>query len=171
MFAQNFQILTHHPPCSYFLVLLPPSTYVRFSELPSLKKFYGINEFSNEKSGSELKEKNQSFYKLNVTDQYFLHTLIYTITTRMPNEKNVKSKKKKKKKKKCLSIFNKKTPLLDQVQNSKTFSNCEATYKKEFCLLFEKSGYFFHRANVQIDRLHTLLPFCFHSLFKYPPPP
>ena len=32
----------------------------------------------------------------------------------MPNEKNVKSKKKKKKKKKkCLSIFNKKTPLLD----------------------------------------------------------
>ena len=60
--------------------------------------------------------------------------------------------------------------MLDYAQNMKTFSNCEATYQKELCLLFEKSGSFFHRANVQIG-LIPLCAICFRSLFKDPPPP
>ena len=33
--------------------------------------------------------------------------------------------------------------MLDWAQNRKTFSNCQATYQKELCLLFEKLGNFF----------------------------
>ena len=59
--------------------------------------------------------------------------------------------------------------MLNYAQNRKIFSNCQATYQKELCLLFEKSGNFFHRGNVQID-LTTPTPVCFCSLFKDPPP-
>ena len=43
-----------------------------------------------------------------------------------------------KKKKKCPRLFNKKTPLYVGLgPKQKTFSNCQATYQKELCLLFE----------------------------------
>ena len=42
------------------------------------------------------------------------------------------------------------------------FNNCQATYQNEFCLLFKKSGNFFHTVNVQIDLTPTLFVFgCF----------
>ena len=45
-------------------------------------------------------------------------------------------------KKKCL--FNKKhLYTLDEAKNKKTFSNCQATYQKELCLLFENQAIFF----------------------------
>ena len=46
-------------------------------------------------------------------------------------------------KKKCQGFFNKKTPLharLDSKQ--KTFSNRQASYQKELCLLFENQAVF-----------------------------
>ena len=50
----------------------------------------------------------------------------------------------KKKKKKCLRLFNKKTPLYAGLgSKQKTFSNCQATYQKELCLLFENQAIFF----------------------------
>ena len=49
-----------------------------------------------------------------------------------------------KKKKKCLRLFNKKTPLYAGLgSKQKTFSNCQATYHKELCLLFENQAIFF----------------------------
>ena len=60
--------------------------------------------------------------------------------------------------------------MLDQAQNRKTFSNCQATYQKELCMLFGKSGNFFHRANVQIG-LTPAPPVYFCLLFKESPPP
>ena len=78
-FAQNFQFLTPPPP---FLVPVrftctpsssSPPKYVRFSEItPPLlsKKFRDVYEFSNEKSGSEKREKN-FFCKLSIKDQCF----------------------------------------------------------------------------------------------------
>ena len=39
------------------------------------------------------------------------------------------------------------------------------SYQKEICLIIEKSGNFFHRANIQIKRVKTP-PF-----LKQPPPP
>ena len=57
--------------------------------------------------------------------------------------------------------------ILGQAQNSKTFSNCLAAYQKELCLPFEKSGNFFHRANVQIGM--TPLPlFIFVRFLRIP---
>ena len=53
--------------------------------------------------------------------------------------------------------------MLDWAQNRKTFSNCQATYQKELCSLFEKLGNFFYRANVQID---SPPPLRFRSLFN-----
>ena len=35
-----------------------------------------------------------------------------------------------------------------KAQNRKTFSKYQASYQKNLCLLSEKSGTFFHRANV-----------------------
>ena len=56
----------------------------------------------------------------------------------------------KKKKKKCLHLFNEKQLyMLEYAQNRKAFSHCHATYQKELSLLFEKSGNFFHRVNVE----------------------
>ena len=63
-FAQNFQFLTPPLPFSFLFFLhvpLPPSTYVCFSELPlplSQKQFRDTYEFSNQKSGSEMRENN-----------------------------------------------------------------------------------------------------------------
>ena len=52
---------------------------------------------------------------------------------------------------------------------NKSFSNCQATYKKELCLLFEKSGNF--SQSEHRDRFDSSPPpFCFHSLFKGPLP-
>ena len=60
--------------------------------------------------------------------------------------------------KKCLRLFN------------KTFTSCQATYKKELYLLFEKSGNFSQSEHK--DRFNSSPPpVCFHLLFKYPPPP
>ena len=68
----------------------------------------------------------------------------------MKNKKNKKNpkqtnKQKKKNKKKNLHFFliKKHLYMLDQAQNGKTFSNYEATYQKELCFMFEKSGNFF----------------------------
>ena len=48
-------------------------------------------------------------------------------------------------KKKYLRLFNKKTPLYAGLRSKqKTFTNCQATYQKELCLVI------LHRANVQI---------------------
>ena len=47
-------------------------------------------------------------------------------------------------KKKCLRLFNKKTPLYAGLSSKqKTFSNCQAIYQKELCLLFENQAIFF----------------------------
>ena len=71
-------------------------------------------------------------------------------------------------KKKCLRFFNKKTPLYVGLgSKQKTFSNCQATYQKELCLLFENQAIFFHRANVQIG-FTPPPPVRFNSLFKSP---
>ena len=45
---------------SLLILYVPLSTYFRFSELPPLfqKKFRDVYEFSNGKSGSEMREKN-----------------------------------------------------------------------------------------------------------------
>ena len=52
--------------------------------------------------------------------------------------------KKKKKKKKSLRLFNKKTPLYAGLgSKQKTFSNWQATYQKELCLVFENQAIFF----------------------------
>ena len=53
-----------HPPAPLFLSL-------------SQKKFFDAYEFSNEKSESEKREKIFFFCKLNVNDQYSLHSYIY----------------------------------------------------------------------------------------------
>ena len=53
-------------------------------------------------------------------------------------------KTKTKKTKKCLRLSNKKTPLYAGLgSQQKTFSNCQATYQKELCLLFENQANFF----------------------------
>ena len=36
--------------------------------------------------------------------------------------------------------------MLDEAQNSNTFSNFQAAYKKKLCLLFEKSDNFFQQS-------------------------
>ena len=59
--------------------------------------------------------------------------------------------------------------ILDLAQNRKTFSNSQASFQKELYLLFEKSGNFFHRLNIEIDL--TLSPFVFVHFLRIPPPP
>ena len=55
--------------------------------------------------------------------------------------------------------------MMDQAQNSTTFSNCQATYRKKLFLLFKKPGNFFsHRPDPPF-------PVCFYSVFKEPSPP
>ena len=62
--------------------------------------------------------------------------------------------------------------MLDQAQNRKTFSNCQATYQKELCLLFKKSRNFFHRANVKKIGLNPLTLFIsIRRFFRTPFPP
>ena len=83
-FARNFQcsslFVLHVLPLlfnvTFAFVSYPPTP----TPLPlslSQKKFFDAYEFSNEKSGSEKREKNFFFCKLNVKDQYFLHSYIY----------------------------------------------------------------------------------------------
>ena len=70
-------------------------------------------------------------------------------------------------KKTCLSLFNKKTPLYAGLGSKlKTFNNCQASYQKQVCLLFENPAFFFHRANVQIG----LTPFPLFVLVRSPRP-
>ena len=75
-------------PCSSLLVLHVPTPRQRTFALvsyppPSRKKFCDVYEFSNEKSGSE--KKKIFFCKLNIKDQYFLHsyTVIYIMTIKI----------------------------------------------------------------------------------------
>ena len=107
----------------------------------------------------ELKTDKIIFCKLNTKDKCFF-TVIYTVTIQ-----TFKSSLKKRWMKKNIFAFNKKKHLdtLDWAQNSKSFSNCQATYQKELCLLFEKSDNFLHRANVQIG--FTPSPCSFSSAF------
>ena len=73
--------------------------------------------------------------------------------------------------KKCLSFFNKKRALYAGLgsKKTKTFSNYQATYQKELCLLFENQAIFF------TEWTHRYVwsppPVCFSPLFKDPPPP
>ena len=53
---------------------------------------------------------------------------------------------------------------------TKTFSNCQATFQIELCLLFEESDNFFHKANVQVG-LTPLLSVCFCLVFTDSTPP
>ena len=57
-----------------------------------------------------------------------------------------------------------------KLQNSKTFSNCQATHQKELYLLIEKSGILFSQSKHE-DRLDPPPPAYFGSLFKDPPSP
>ena len=50
--------------------------------------------------------------------------------------------------------------MLNYAQNRKIFSNCQATYQKELCLLFEKSGNFFSQSE-RTDRLDHPYPCSF----------
>ena len=75
--------------------------------------------------------------------------------------------------KKIIRLFNKKALLYAGIDSKQqTFSNCQATYQKELCLLFEKSGKFFHRVffftKIFSDRPDRHVRF--RSLFKDPPP-
>ena len=46
--------------------------------------------------------------------------------------------------KQCLHLFNKRTPLYAGLgSKQKTFRNCQTTYQKELCLLFENPATFF----------------------------
>ena len=69
----------------------------------------------------------------------FLHSYIYNDNTNIYMFlKNVKWKKK------CIHLFNKKAPLYAGLgSKQKTFSNCQASYQKELCLLFENQEIFF----------------------------
>ena len=78
--------------------------------------------------------------KINVKDQCFLHSCINNDNTNiyMFIQKSVKWKNK------CLHLFNKKTPLYTGLGlKQKTFSNFQASYQKELCLLFENQAIFF----------------------------
>ena len=57
--------------------------------------------------------------------------------------------------------------MLDNAQNWKTFSNCQATYQKELCLSFEKSVNFFSQGKCK-DSIEPPSPVHFRSHFKYP---
>ena len=78
--------------------------------------------------------------------------------------------------KKCLYLFNKKTPLYAGLgSKQQNISNCQATYQKLY-LLFENSGSFFHRSNVDsgIGLTPPLPPpltttTCLFSFYKYHP--
>ena len=59
--------------------------------------------------------------------------------------------------------------ILDYAQNKKAFSNCQTTYQKELCLLFENSGNFFHRPNVKTS-LNPLPLFIFVCFLRIPLP-
>ena len=54
-------------------------------------------------------------------------------------------------KKKCLRHYTKKTPSYAGLgSKQQTFSNYQATYQKDLCLLFVKLGKFFPGANLQM---------------------
>ena len=70
------------------------------------------------------------------------------------NNKNIYMVIYKKKFKKCLCLFN------------KTFSKYHTTYWKEFYLLFEKSGIFFHRVSMETGLTPPLPLFVFIRSLK-----
>ena len=74
--------------------------------------------------------------------------------------------------KKNVCVFLVKTHFIcwTKLQNSKTFSNCQATHQKELYLLIEKSGILFSQSKHE-DRLAPPPPAYFGSLFKDPPSP
>ena len=126
------------PPQRTFALVSPPPLS------SSQKQSRDAYEFSNENQG--VKREN-NFCKLNIKDQCFLHS--YTSFN-------------------CQPLFMKKTQLymLDQAQNRKTFSNSQATYQKELCLLCEKSGNFF-QINVQVELIPLSL-FVFVRFLRNP---
>ena len=70
-------------------------------------------------------------------------------------------------------LITKQLYMLDYAQNRKTFSNSQVTYQKEL-LLFEKSGYFFHRVNIEIGLTPPppgCFVFCFLRIFHPSTPP
>ena len=84
MFVRNVLFLTPplFRPC-FLTCASPQRTFALVSyPSPSQKKFCFAYEFSNEKLGSEKREKNQFFRKLNLKDQYF-YTVIYAMTIRI----------------------------------------------------------------------------------------
>ena len=63
-------------------------------------------------------------------------------------------------KKKCLRLFNRKTPLHAGLgSKQKTFSNYQATYQKELCLLFENQTIFFTEETYRQACLFVLVRF------------
>ena len=122
--------------------------FVLVSYLPPLQESFAtfMTLISNKNWGMKRKKRINFFvnsaYKVNV----FLHSYIYNDNTNIYMFiKNVKQNKN------VYPFLIKKTPLyvgLDSKQ--KTFSNCQATYQEEICLLFENQVIFFTLAKVQI---------------------
>ena len=176
-FSRNFQFLTPPSlPWSFLFVLhvppspLPPTqrTFALVSYSPLKKSSAALMTLiSNKKSGGEKWEKNYFFCTLNIKDQCFL----YGYTQWQYKYLHVHKKNVNWKEKKCLRLFNQKTPLYVGLgSKQKTFSNCQATYQKELCLLFENQAIFFHRANVQIGLTPSLLLFVLVHFLRTPPP-
>ena len=96
--SSKFPIFDSPPPFSSLFVLhVPHSSYVCFSEFPHLsqKKFRDIYEFLNAKSGSKKRENNY-FFKLSIKITVFIQLYIATMTTeiftssqKMLNEKRM----------------------------------------------------------------------------------
>ena len=60
--------------------------------------------------------------------------------------------------------------MLDKKQKQKTFSNCQVTYQKELCLLFENQAIF--SQSERTDRLDSPLPqFVLVRFLRTPPAP
>ena len=119
-----------------------------------------------------VKRQKRIFFFVNSTEKTnIFYTVVCTIAIKLFT-KNYKKFIKKRFMKKTVYVFliKKHLYLLDRAQNNKIFSNCQATYQKELCLLFEKLGNCFHRANEQI---HLIPPpsVSFSSLFQDPPSP
>ena len=71
-------------------------------------------------------------------------------------------------KKKILRLLNKKTPSYAGLgSKQKSFSNCQATYQKELCLLFENQVFF--SQSERTDRLDSPCPFVLVRFLRTPP--
>ena len=115
-------------------------TLVSYST-PSQKKFHDACENWGVKE-----ERRFIPFKLNIKDDNFFHTGKYMRTIKIfTNHKK--------------SLKNVYALLI-----KKTSSNCQVTYQKELYLLFEKSGNFFYRVNIETG-LNPPLLFDFIGFF------